>query len=41
MGQLLSVPLVIVGVVVLVYALRKRLPQQGVAAAGERPSSER
>lgn len=41
MGQLLSVPLVIVGVVVLVYALRKRLPQQGVAAAGERPASER
>ena len=41
MGQLLSAPLVIVGVVVLVYALRKRLPQQGVAAAGERPASER
>ena len=30
MGQVLSVPLIVAGVVVLVYALRKKLPQQGL-----------
>ena len=30
MGQLLSVPLIVAGVVVLTYAWRKRLPEQGL-----------
>ena len=35
MGQLLSLPLVIVGVAVFVYALRRRLPQRGLGDAGQ------
>ena len=35
MGQLLSLPLVIVGVAVFVYALRRRLPQRGLEDAGQ------
>ncbi len=36
MGQVLSMPLIAVGACVLVYALVKKLPQQGVATcAGE------
>lgn len=35
MGQLLSLPLVIVGVAVFVYALRRRLPQRGLGGAGQ------
>ncbi len=31
MGQILSVPLIIIGIVILVYAARKRLPQEGSA----------
>ena len=30
MGQLLSVPLVVVGIAVLVYAVRMKEPQQGL-----------
>lgn len=30
MGQLLSVPLIVVGVIVLVYAIKMKLPQQGL-----------
>lgn len=30
MGQLLSVPLMLVGAVVLIYAFKKKLPQQGI-----------
>ena len=30
MGQVLSVPLVVAGVVVLTYALRRRLPERGL-----------
>lgn len=33
MGQVLSVPLIIAGAVVFVYALRKKLPQQGLPEA--------
>ena len=33
MGQVLSVPLVLVGAGVLVYALSRRLPQRGAADA--------
>lgn len=35
MGQLLSLPLIIVGVAVFVYALRRRLPQRGLGDAGQ------
>lgn len=35
MGQLLSLPLVIVGVAVFVYALRRGLPQRGLEDAGQ------
>lgn len=35
MGQLLSLPLIIVGVAVFVYALRRRLPQRGLGGAGQ------
>ncbi|WP_294438225.1 prolipoprotein diacylglyceryl transferase [uncultured Slackia sp.] len=31
MGQLLSLPLVLAGIVILIYALKMKLPQQGVA----------
>ncbi|MEG0071312.1 MAG: prolipoprotein diacylglyceryl transferase [Raoultibacter sp.] len=31
MGQVLSVPLILVGIAVLVYAIKMKLPQQGVA----------
>ncbi len=37
MGQLLSLPLIIVGVAVFVYALRRRLPQRGLGVAGNDP----
>ncbi len=30
MGQVLSIPLVVIGIILLVYATRKKLPQQGV-----------
>ena len=30
MGQLLSIPLIVAGVVVLIFAIRRKLPQQGV-----------
>ncbi len=32
MGQVLSVPLIIVGIGVLIYAMKKKLPQQGLPA---------
>ncbi len=35
MGQLLSLPLIIIGVAVFVYALRRRLPQRGLGGAGQ------
>lgn len=37
MGQLLSLPMLIAGIVVIVWALKKNLPQQGVA---EEPADE-
>lgn len=37
MGQLLSLPLIIVGVAVFVYALRRRLPQRGLGVPGNDP----
>ena len=33
MGQVLSVPLIVVGVVVLAYAFAKKLPQEGMQSA--------
>ncbi len=35
MGQVLSVPLVIIGILVLLWAARKRLPQMGVAVVNK------
>lgn len=41
MGQVLSVPLVVAGIMVIVYAMRHKLPQQGIAdePADEEPEA--
>ena len=36
MGQVLSVPLVVIGIVVIVMAARNKLPQQGLSAGDDR-----
>ena len=36
MGQLLSAPVIIIGVVVLVFALRKNMPQKGIPTGSKR-----
>ena len=36
MGQVLSVPVIIIGVVVLVFALRKNMPQKGIPTGSKR-----
>ena len=35
MGQVLSAPLIVAGIVIIVYAVKKKLPQQGLPAQGK------
>ena len=40
MGQLLSAPLIVAGIIILIYSCKKKLPQQGLNGSGHRDDSQ-